>query len=219
MFKFDKTDQSHAVQDMEGVSLKNELIRHGFLGDTPSSHKAIPLKAHFEVHIEQGPILDEANAPVSAVTGVQGCNWIEIKVKGRGSHAGTTPMSYRHDPLVAFAQMAQVTESVANRHGGLGTIGRIFSDSPQSTNCVLDDIVFHLDIRHHNDDALAAMHADVKKAFYEIAEKAQGVRIDRWKLLTAYPALKFDELAVSCVRDACRDYPKFDLISGAGHDS
>jgi len=147
----------HNVKDVDGICVKDELTRHGFLGATPSSFQHIPLKAHFELHIEQGPILDINASPVGTVSGVQALRWFEIKLQGRGSHAGTTPMRYRMDPLAAFGKFAAAIEEIANDHGGLCTIGRINSDAPQSTNCILDNIVFHLDTRHHEDHKIDEM--------------------------------------------------------------
>lgn len=209
----------HAAKDENGISVKEELTRHGFMGDTPSSFNSIPLKAHFELHIEQGPILDEAEVAVGPVIGVQALKWFEIKLQGRGSHAGTTPMSYRHNPLVAFTAIASGVDEVALRHGGLATIGRIWSDNPQSTNCVLDDIVFHLDIRHHKDDHLALLEKDIRAMVEKVVDGAKGVRLDRFKVLNAVPAVDFDPLAVSCVKEACKGFSEHELISGAGHDS
>ncbi|WVF69414.1 hypothetical protein IAT40_004191 [Kwoniella sp. CBS 6097] len=205
--------------DEAGVSVREELERHDFLGDTASSHEQIPLKAHFELHIEQGPILDAAAHPVAVVTGVQAFRWFEIKVQGRGSHAGTTPMHLRHNPLTAFCEMALTAEQLAVSFGGLATIGRLGSLASQSTNCILDDVVFHLDIRHHDDDKLDQLEAAIRESFAKIAEQALGVRLASWEPLTASQAVRFDPLAVDCVRNACKAYPKEEIISGAGHDS
>ncbi|OCF40034.1 amidase [Kwoniella heveanensis CBS 569] len=209
----------HSRTDDAGVSVREELERHNFLGVTASSHEQIPLKAHFELHIEQGPILDTAAHPVAVVTGVQAFRWFEIKVKGRGSHAGTTPMHLRHNPLTAFCRMALSAEELAVRFGGLATIGRVGSLATQSTNCILDDVVFHLDIRHHDDDQLNRLEAAVRESFAKIVEETLGVRLASWEPLTASQAVQFDPLAVDCVRHACKAYPKEEIISGAGHDS
>jgi acetylornithine deacetylase/succinyl-diaminopimelate desuccinylase-like protein len=204
---------------MDGVSVKDELIRHGFLGETRSSFEAIPLKAHFEVHIEQGPILDMANSPVATVSGVQASRWFEVKLQGRGSHAGTTPMRFRHDPLAAFGKFAAAIEDIANEHDGLITIGRMHSDTPQSTNCILDNIVFHIDSRHHEDAKIDEMERVMRARLDEIVDKAQGVRVEKFERTNNNAYVKFDPLAVSCVEEACAAYPPLSIISGAGHDS
>ncbi|WVQ85845.1 hypothetical protein IAT38_008013 [Cryptococcus sp. DSM 104549] len=209
----------HSREDQDGISIKQELERHDFLGTTPASFTANPLTAHFEVHIEQGPILFEAGHPVATVKGVQGWRWFEIKLQGRGSHAGTTPMTHRHDPLGAFARMVVAGEELAVSHGGLLTIGRVSSVAPQSTNCIMDDVVFHLDIRHHEVERLDLLEAAVREKFEKIVEGSQGVKMGEWEQLSRTDPTVFDKEAVSCVRDATKGYPVQELISGAGHDS
>lgn len=210
----------HSRTDVDGVSVRAELERHGMLGSTPSSYASgVALAAHFELHIEQGPILDTAAHPVAAVSGVQAFRWFEINVSGRCAHAGTTPLTHRRDPLKAFARMVLAAEELAEQHGGLATIGRIGSVAAQSTNVILDDVHFHLDIRHHEDAGLDALEAAVRARFAEIVEMQEGVEIRKWEQTNASTAVKFDPVAVQCVRDACAEYPKEELVSGAGHDS
>ena len=210
---------SHSVKDVDGITVKDELLRHGFLGATPSSFQHIPLKAHFELHIEQGPILDLGDAPIGTVSGVQALRWFEVKLQGRGSHAGTTPMRYRMDPLAAFGKFAAAIEEIANEHDGLCTIGRISSDAPQSTNCILDNIVFHIDTRHHADDKIDEMERVLRAKLDEIVSTAQGVKVERFDRIANNAYVEFDPLAVSCVEQACAGYPKHSIVSGAGHDS
>ena len=190
------------------------------LGTTPSTYKSIPIAAHFELHIEQGPILDLAGAPVAVVTGVQGFRWFDIHLTGRGQHAGTTPMGFRRDPLSVFSQMVLAAERLAIEAGGLSTIGRVWSEAPQSTNCILDDISFHLDIRHHEIAKLDDFEAAIRREFLAIVDKTE-VKLDRWELLTSSDPVDFDAECVSAVRTACKStvWPLKELISGAGHDS
>ncbi|OWZ57608.1 amidase [Cryptococcus neoformans var. grubii Br795] len=205
--------------DTNGTTLLQELERHQFLGSTPANPQANPLSAHFELHIEQGPILFEANHPVATVKGVQGWRWFEIKLQGRGSHAGTTPMTHRHDPLGAFARMVVAAEELAVQHGGLATIGRMSSIAPQSTNCVMDDVVFHLDVRHHELAKLDRLEKAMRETFDGIVKSCQGVSMHSWATLDITHPTTFDALAVNCIREATKSYPEEVLISGAGHDS
>ena len=92
---------------------KQELERIGFLGETPCSHETQPIAAHFEVHIEQGPILEDERRRVGVVTGAQAYRWFEIEVKGRDSHAGTTPMAARKDSVLAAAKMIVASNEIA----------------------------------------------------------------------------------------------------------
>lgn len=217
------TDASHSRADTDGVTVHTELTRHGMLGDLAASHTANPLSAHFELHIEQGPILFEAATPVAAVQGVQGWRWFEIRLQGRGSHAGTTPFGYRRDPLSVFARMVLAAEEIAKAHGGLCTIGRVGSDAVQSTNCVMDDVVFHLDIRHREAEGMDALEQAMRTEFARIADmkESQGVKIAKWDTLTSVAPTRFDETAVQCIRSAAGSFPSHSemLVSGAGHDS
>ncbi|CAK9785201.1 amidase [Cutaneotrichosporon oleaginosum] len=211
----------HSRTDEAGVSVRAELERHGMLGELEASHTSNPLTAHFELHIEQGPILHEAKQPVAAVSGVQGWRWFEIALQGRGSHAGTTPFAYRRDPLIAFAKLVLAAERVAQSLGGLCTIGRVGSTAAQSTNCVMDDVVFHLDLRHHTAEGMAALEGTMRAEFATIIAGEEGVEITRWDTLTAVQPTVFDTEAVACVRHAAEatGMAHEDLVSGAGHDS
>lgn len=205
--------------DEQGVDLKAELDRHNFIGATPASYKHIPLLAHFEIHIEQGPILDHSGCPVAVVAGVQALRWFEVKLCGRGSHAGTTPMAYRVDPLGAFAAFILAAEEVALENGGLATVGRVSSDAPMSTNCIIDNIVFHVDIRHHEDEKISAMEEALRQRLDAIVGQKQGVKVERFEVIADNKYVRFDADAVQCVKDACAQWAHPPIISGAGHDS
>ena len=114
--------------------------------------------------------------------------------------------------------MVIAAEQIAIAHDGLSTIGRVASDAVQSSNVIFDDVVFHLDIRHHEDDKLSELESDIRDKFKAISEEAKGVEIIRWEKITDIKALNFDPKAVSCVREACSGFPKHELVSGAGHD-
>ncbi|BEI85627.1 hypothetical protein CcaverHIS002_0510280 [Cutaneotrichosporon cavernicola] len=214
-------EYGHTRTDTAGVSVRSELERHDMLGSMPASHTSNPLSAHFELHIEQGPILFEAGLPVAAVSGVQGWRWFEISLQGRGSHAGTTPFGYRRDPLIAFAKLVLAAEEIAKSHRGLCTIGRVGSAAIQSTNCVMDDVVFHLDIRHRQLEGMDALERAMRKEFARIVGGEEGVEIARWDTLSTVDPTVFDADAVNCVREAARltGTAHDDLVSGAGHDS
>ncbi|GMK59700.1 hypothetical protein CspeluHIS016_0803060 [Cutaneotrichosporon spelunceum] len=214
-------EYGHSRTDTDGVTVLHELQRHGMLGSLPASHAANPLSAHFELHIEQGPVLFEAGQAVAAVVGVQGWQWFEIALQGRGSHAGTTPYGYRRDPLIAFAKLVLAAEEIAKSHGGLCTIGRVGSAAIQSTNCVMDDVVFHLDLRHGDKSGMEKLEEAMRCEFARIVAAEDGVRIARWDTLTAVEPTVFDIKAVQCIREAVQAVGGAleDLVSGAGHDS
>ncbi len=107
-------DYGHSRKDVDGKSIGTELERIGYLGDeTPGDH---PIRAFFEAHIEQGPILEAEKKTIGVVTGAQGQRWFEITLTGSESHAGTTPMNRRRDALVAAARLVTAVNEIALAH-------------------------------------------------------------------------------------------------------
>ncbi|RAH69747.1 M20 family metallo-hydrolase [Aspergillus aculeatinus CBS 121060] len=205
------------------VTLRSELERHGFLGDIPCSPRGYPLGAHFELHIEQGPILEEANRKIGAVTGAQGYRWLTIKVAGRDAHTGTTPLSARRDPVLAAAKMIAASNAVARRHGALASTGVLKLPPTSSTNTVAAEVTFTLDIRHPRDRVVHAVQDECLAAFNEIArEDGKGVAFE-WTLDTDSPAVQFDTNCLTAVKEAATQLVGADgwleITSGAGHDS
>lgn len=115
--------------------------------------------------------------------------------------------------------MVVAAEELAVQHGGLATIGRMSSIAPQSTNCVMDDVVFHLDVRHHELAKLDRLEKAMRETFDGIVKSCQGVSMHSWATLDITHPTTFDALAVNCIREATKSYPEEVLISGAGHDS
>lgn len=207
------------------VTLKDELLRHGFLGDLPCSagKDGFPLGAHFELHIEQGPILVESGRSLGVVQGAQGYRWLTIQVSGRDAHTGTTPLSARQDPILAAAKMIAASNAVAQRHGALASTGVIRVPDNASTNTVASEVVFTLDIRHPRDEVVHAVQEECLAAFESVAgEDGKGVSFD-WTMETDSAAVKFDEGCLQAVRVAADGLVGKDkwmeMASGAGHDS
>ena len=96
-------DEIYKNQDPEGITVDDELRRTGQLGDVPC--KFFPIKSYYELHIEQGPVLENENTSIGVVTGGQGSVWTHITLYGQGSHAGTTPMEYRKDPMMGASRI------------------------------------------------------------------------------------------------------------------
>ncbi|OJJ69792.1 hypothetical protein ASPBRDRAFT_56588 [Aspergillus brasiliensis CBS 101740] len=208
------------------VTLRSELERHGFLGSVACSHDpatGYPLGAHFELHIEQGPILEEAGKSVGVVRGAQGYRWFTITVGGRDAHTGTTPLAARRDPVLAASKMIVASNAIAKRHGALASTGVMKLPRSSSTNTVASEVAFTLDIRHPQDAVVHAVQDECLQAFAEIArEDGKGVSLD-WTLDTDSAAVKFDEHCIAAVQDAAMQLVGKDqwmpLTSGAGHDS
>ena len=211
-------DYAHSRTDSEGKSIKNELKRIGFLGETGCSYHENPLSAHFECHIEQGPILDDSGIPVAAVEGVQSIRWYSIKLRGREQHTGTTPMRSRKDTLLTAAKIIVWANEIALKSTteGLASIAVIHS-RPQSINTLSGEVDLNLDLRHPTDQGLESLEQECRVAFNEICQDV-GVTMD-FETIWISPAVKFDSVAVGFVKEAVQEAGyQTSLVSGAGHD-
>ena len=111
-----------AVDD--GARLGDELARIGYAGNLPCPVAAAP-HAFVELHIEQGPVLEDEGVTIGVVTGVQGISWTELVITGQSAHAGTTPMRLRHDPGYVAAEINAGVRTIARQMGGtqVATVG------------------------------------------------------------------------------------------------
>jgi N-carbamoyl-L-amino-acid hydrolase len=204
--------------DRDGRSFGAELDRIGYRGESPCGAHA--LGAHFELHIEQGPILEAEGKTIGIVTGVQGIRWYEVTVTGRDSHAGSTPMNRRCDALVAAARMIGAVRDVAIAHApdAVGTVG-LLESRPNSRNVVPGEVFFTIDLRHPDDAVVHAMETALETALRAIAAEA-GAAIDFARIWDS-PAVHFDPGCIEAVRHAAEaaGFPAREIVSGAGHDS
>lgn len=209
--------QAHAITDATGCTVKSALASIGYLGSRPSN--ARPARAAFELHIEQGPILDAAEVPIGVVTGVQGIRWYDVIIHGEACHAGPTPMDLRKDPFMALPAIQSALYSLTAEHAPWArvTFGNICVE-PGSRNTVPERLVLAVDLRHPDPDILQSMD----RAFRNMVEKhASGCLLDAdISLEWDSPPVSFDEQCVEAVRDAVRQlgYPAMEMVSGAGHD-
>lgn len=215
------TEFGYKATSLDGTTMKQELDRIGYVGDVPCSYEANPLLAHFEVHIEQGPILDEAQKAVGIVKGAQSIRWYHVKVTGRAAHTGSTPMDRRSDALLAAAKMIVevnriVTTGELFTRGARGTIA-VINALPQSVNTISGDVKMSLDIRSPHDEDVEKIESLCREAFERICSE-HGTKVDLdcfWKS----PATVFDPEMVNCVRESAREFDcSHEIVSGAGHD-
>jgi N-carbamoyl-L-amino-acid hydrolase len=203
--------------DRDGISFGRALDAIGYRGPEPIGH---PISAHFELHIEQGPILEAEGRTIGVVTGVQSIRWYEATLTGSDGHAGATPMRLRRDALLGAARMIEAVNRLARAHApdAVGTVGLIESH-PNSRNVVPGEVFFTVDLRHPDDAVLAEMDAAFRDAAAEIAAlDGLGLTLEQtWES----PAVHFDAGCVDIVRHAAAacGYASRDLVSGAGHDS
>jgi N-carbamoyl-L-amino-acid hydrolase len=210
--------EADAVKDIEGVSFAEALDGIGWRG--PDKTGGAKLSAYFELHIEQGPILEAEGKTIGVVTGVQGVRWYEAAITGRESHAGTTPMARRADAMAACARIIGEVRAIALGHAptAVGTVGRV-QVRPNSPNVVPGAVTMTVDLRHPDDTALQAMEDVMLAAIARVAAE-EKVEIATRKLYDI-AAVRFDPECVAAVRAAAQGlgYPHRDIISGAGHDA
>jgi len=215
-------EYGHSRSDADGKTLKQELERINYLGTEPCTYKSNPLLAHFEVHIEQGPILDTKEEAVAVVNGVQSMRWYTMHVTGVEAHTGTTPMDHRKDALLGAAQMIVEVNKLSTtpesmKDGTRMTIA-VINSSPQSINTIAGHIQMNLDIRSPRNEDVEEMEKVCRDSFERIAHKL-GLTVTLENIWTS-PAVLFDEGMVDCVRQSAHDIGcKTELTSGAGHDS
>lgn len=216
-----------SITDQEPVTVEHELNRIGYKGDTIASYKANPLAAHFELHIEQGPILENENKKIGIVTGVQAYDWCKVTVFGNSSHTGTTPLNSRSDALFAVSRMIAKCNEIAHKHNGLVSVG-VINIEPAVVNVIPNKVSFIYDARHSSDEGLAELTKELKQEFESILKESNGPMT--WKPLEMTMERTFNSKAahfhkdcISCVKDSSislfGESNVREIMSGAGHDS
>ncbi len=203
----------------DGARLGDELDRIGYSGARPVPAVDFP-HCHVELHIEQGPVLEDAGITVGVVEGVQGISWTELTITGQSAHAGTTPMRLRHDPLYVGARVATFVRDLAADLGGdqVATVGRM-DVHPDLVNVVPSTVTMTVDLR--NTDESALLEAEQRfTTFVDEVAAAEGVTVER-RSLARFEPVSFDADMVDLV-DATATrlgYSTRRLSSGAGHDA
>jgi len=210
-------DFAYSRADRDGITLGDELTRIGYKGKEPAgSHK---FQAMFELHIEQGPILEAEQKMVGVVTGVQGMRWYEVTVRGQEAHTGATPMLLRKNALVGAARMIEAINKVGLDHlPGVASVGLI-ENRPNSRNVVPGEVFFTVDLRHPDETVLDKMEAAYQAALPRIAQELK-LEVEE-KRIWKSPAVRFAADLIDCVRHGA-DQAGFntrDMASGAGHDA
>jgi N-carbamoyl-L-amino-acid hydrolase len=209
---------AYSREDRDGKTFANELKRIGYQGAEPVGARKIG--AMFELHIEQGPILEAESKIIGVVTGVQGMRWYEVTVHGQEAHTGATPMRLRKNALLGAARMIEEIHAIAMHHApdAVGTVG-LAEVRPNSRNVVPGEVFFCVDLRHPDESQLDKMEIEFRAALRAKLEPL-GLTFEETRIWNS-PAVHFDGEMIACVRKGAEKagYATRDMVSGAGHDA
>jgi len=211
-------DWAYARTDAKGLRFIDELERIGWKGtETVGARR---MHAMFELHIEQGPILEAEGRTIGVVTHGQGLRWIECTVTGKGQHTGSTPMYLRRNAGRGLARVTELVHEIALKHqpNAVGAIGHI-DVYPNSRNIIPEKVVFTIDFRSHVLATLEAMAA-------ELNARAPGICADiglkfSAQIVGQFDPPAFDPVLLDRIRSAADrlGHSHMDIVSGAGHDA
>ena len=205
-----------AQKDGDGITVQTALESI----DAAGRDAAPEFDAYFEAHIEQGPVLENANTVIGVVEGALGQRWFDVTIEGQDAHAGPTPIDLRHDALLAAAELTVAVREVAQSHPDYarGTVGRLIV-SPNSRNVIPGRIDMSIDLRNARAQTLDDMTAAVKARAEAIAHR-HGVRI-AFEQTAHFPPCAFDEQLRAFIEGqaVAQGYSHMALASGAGHDA
>jgi len=211
-------DWAYNREDSEGKTFGDELVRIGWKGEEEVGERK--MHAFFELHIEQGPILEAENKDIGVVTHGQGLSWTQITVTGKDSHTGSTPMLMRRNAGLGMARILEKVEEIALSHAphAVGAAGHI-DVYPNSRNVIPGKVIFTVDMRSPELSVIADMENRLMSESKNICENL-GLEVE-FEKVGGFDPVKFDEQCVSAVRDASEKlgYSHMNLISGAGHDA
>ncbi|WP_421925943.1 Zn-dependent hydrolase [Neoaquamicrobium sediminum] len=205
-------------KDAKGLRFGDELERIGWKGDEDVGGR--PMKAFFELHIEQGPILEDEDIDIGVVTHGQGLWWLQVTLTGKDAHTGSTPMPKRRNAGLGMARVTELVHEVAMDYqpDAVGAIGHV-EVYPNSRNVIPGKVVFTIDIRTPHENVLNEMRARIEDGIATIAEALDiGFEVEA---VGHFDPVTFDEGCVKAIRDAAErlGYSHRDIVSGAGHDA
>jgi len=211
-------EDAYNARDKDGIRLVDELERIGYLGAEPCV--ARPFRAYLELHIEQGPFLEEEGLSVGVVEGIVAIAWSRLTIHGVQDHAGPTPMRLRHDALVAAAEVVGGVRRIAREMGGelVTTVGNLVV-APNIVNAIPGRVTLSIDMRDPQDAALDRARTRLEAIVREACER-EGVRYELehyWRV----PYTPFDRGVVDAVERAAgaAGARHRRIRSGAGHDA
>ncbi|MDB4078143.1 Zn-dependent hydrolase [Amylibacter sp.] len=204
--------------DADGKRFGDELVRIGWRGDEKVGERK--MHAFFELHIEQGPILEAENKDIGVVTHGQGLSWTEITIIGKDSHTGSTPMHMRKNAGLAMARILENVDEIALSHAphAVGAAGHI-DVYPNSRNVIPGKVVFTVDLRSPELAVINDMEQRLRSGAKKICDD-MGLEVS-FEKVGGFDPVTFDEKCVSSIRNAAErmGYSHMNIISGAGHDA
>jgi beta-ureidopropionase / N-carbamoyl-L-amino-acid hydrolase len=213
-----RRDWVYDRRDIAGKRFEDELARIGYQGKAPC--RKFPVHCYYELHIEQGPMLERERKRIGAPKGILGLHWCDIYLAGEANQVGPTPMEGRHDALVAAAEMILKVRELPGRMGGnmVATVGEI-QNHPNSRNIIPDRVHFTVDIRSWDDELALRSWGLLRRDFERIAARhGCPIKIEETWRVNHSP---FDERLVQRVLDMAAElgYSNMLWVSGAGHDA
>ncbi len=211
-------DWAYEREDADGKQFGDELKRIGWRGDEEVG--ARKMHAFFELHIEQGPILEAEGKDIGVVTHGQGLSWTQVTITGKDAHTGSTPMPMRKNAGLAMARVLEKVDEIAWSHAphAVGAAGHI-DVFPNSRNVIPGKVVFTVDFRSPELEVIQDMENRLRVAAEDIVEE-MGLQIE-FEKVGGFDPVKFDDGCVTVVRNAAErlGYSHTNIISGAGHDA
>jgi len=204
--------------DADGKKFGDELKRIGWEGDEPVGQRK--MKAMFELHIEQGPILESEGKDIGVVTHGQGLSWTQVTITGKDAHTGSTPMPMRRNAGLGMARILEKVDAIAlsNAPHAVGAAGHI-DVYPNSRNVIPGKVIFTVDFRSPDINVLTTMENQLREEGQKVADQME---LDiAFEKVGGFDPVTFDENCVSAVRNAAErlGYSHLNIISGAGHDA
>jgi len=215
-------EHAQQARDSAGMTVLEALRQIAYEGSVPCgpSTEHPSFHAYFEAHIEQGPVLEDANLPIGEVIGALGQRWFDVRIHGMDAHAGPTPMHLRKDAMLAAAAMVQEVNTIALSHSpyGRGTVGSLRVE-PNSRNVIPGYVQCSVDFRHPELEGLIDMEARLRRFAEQLAAQNR-VDIDIEKV-TEFAPCKFSNSCLDAIRQSIKTLglSSMPIVSGAGHDA
>lgn len=211
-------DWVYNIKDRNGKKVGEELSRIGYRGQVAAQRH--PLQAYFELHIEQGPILDREGIRIGVPQGIVGIIWADLMVTGKANQVGPTPMEGRNDALCAAAEMILEVENLPKTMGGhmVATVGEIHN-MPNSRNIIPGQVRFTVDIRSWDDKLLSRGKENLQRRLEGIASRRRCIW--QWEDVWRINHVPFNSDLVKLVKKTAEElgYSTREMVSGAGHDA